>query len=182
METEQAANRQATEQDSTPNPPPPPPPPRDTNEEAINIAYGSENWHSLVDREWVDVIHRDTIRQERQSHQPSTRFSDAYISTMPSKRRKIVEQHKEDMRKRLCNGQNHVRLLTNTLESSIEESTRHPITSLQSLMNEVREDGNLVEAFEEDLKERLNDRLENDTDFDGKAFPNSEKCFRSKKQ
>ncbi|CAD5121213.1 DgyrCDS9748 [Dimorphilus gyrociliatus] len=183
MDTEQSTTRQPqtlAPMPSPPPPPPPPPPPQSSNEEHINIAYGSEEWHSLVDREWVDVIHRDTIRQECQSHATSNHLSDAYISTMPSKRRKIVEKHKEDMRKRLCNGQSHVRLLTNTLETTIEESTRRPITSIQSLMNDICEDGSLVEAFEEDIKERLNDRLEKDTDFDGSSFPNSEKCFRSK--
>jgi len=40
-------------------------------------------------QEWIPVITRDIIRQRRQAPQPS--LSDAYLSGMPSKRRKVTE-------------------------------------------------------------------------------------------
>lgn len=56
------------------------------------VVIGSEGWHSQVPADWVPLIARDTQRQRRQSQQPA--FSDAYLSGMPSKRRKIVTSSK----------------------------------------------------------------------------------------
>lgn len=59
---------------------------------AINVF--SEPWQSQVPPDWVPLIARDTQRQRKQTQQPP--FSDAYLSGMPSKRRKIVTSSKPE--------------------------------------------------------------------------------------
>lgn len=63
-----------------------------TVSEDTETVIGSEPWHSQVPADWVPIMTRDSQRQRTQGKQPA--FSDAYLSGMPSKRRKIVTSSK----------------------------------------------------------------------------------------
>lgn len=46
-------------------------------------------------QEWVPIIARDIHRLRRQGSQPP--YSDAYLSGMPTKRRKLIKNNKPDL-------------------------------------------------------------------------------------
>jgi hypothetical protein len=64
----------------------------DEPESLPNVVLGSETWHAQVPEDWVPILTRDVQRQRRQN--PQAPFSDAYLSGMPTKRRKIVNSTK----------------------------------------------------------------------------------------
>ncbi|PRD23629.1 UNVERIFIED_CONTAM: Large proline-rich protein BAG6 [Trichonephila clavipes] len=55
---------------------------------ATEVVLESDTWHSSVPQDWVPIITRDVQRQRRQAAQAP--FSNAYLSGMPSKRRRMV--------------------------------------------------------------------------------------------
>ncbi|XP_058177988.1 large proline-rich protein BAG6 [Anopheles ziemanni] len=73
-------------------PPVPPPRPTDDDEEMPTVNIGAESWHRHFPSNWIPVISRDLGRQRRQN--PQAPFSDAYISSMSSKRRKVITESK----------------------------------------------------------------------------------------
>uniref|UniRef100_A0A182NIL5 BCL2-associated athanogene 6 n=1 Tax=Anopheles dirus TaxID=7168 RepID=A0A182NIL5_9DIPT len=70
------------------------PPPRSAgDDEALpTVEVGVESWHQHFPSNWLPIITRDLGRQRRQS--PQAPFSDAYISGMSSKRRKLLAETK----------------------------------------------------------------------------------------
>uniref|UniRef100_A0A182SBN7 Uncharacterized protein n=1 Tax=Anopheles maculatus TaxID=74869 RepID=A0A182SBN7_9DIPT len=71
---------------------PVPPRPAADDEELPTVEFNAESWHRHFPSNWLPIITRDLGRQRRQS--PQAPFSDAYISGMSSKRRKLLSETK----------------------------------------------------------------------------------------
>ncbi|XP_076353017.1 large proline-rich protein BAG6 isoform X2 [Tachypleus tridentatus] len=143
-------------------------PPSDLTDEVV---IGAESWHAAVPTEWVPIITRDVQRQRRQA--PCAPFSDAYLSGMPSKRRKMMGK----------NG--HQNLLTpvqtilpNALQRAISAAGVRPLTSLDRITQDATQDERLHAAYREQLKCDIEERLENDLDYNPSRFPNANKYFK----
>ncbi|XP_022252816.1 large proline-rich protein BAG6-like [Limulus polyphemus] len=143
-------------------------PPSDLTDEVV---IGAESWHAAVPTEWVPIITRDVQRQRRQA--PCAPFSDAYLSGMPSKRRKMMGK----------NG--HQNLLTpvqtilpNALQRAITAAGVWPLTSLDQIRQDATQDEKLHAAYREQLKCDVQERLQNDLDYNPSRFPNADKYFK----
>lgn len=145
-----------------------------SEDEALpSVVVGSEPWHfNIANPSWIPVITRDLNRQRRQSPQPP--FSDAYLSGMTSKRRKLITDRKTPV--------DIPNMLADGIRCAITASGVPPTnTSVADIANSIVSDTTLQTSYKEALKSTVQDRLKNDADFDADRFPNSSKYFNSKK-
>lgn len=158
-------------QDSTPIPSPVAAEPLiDTEEPLPNVVIGSEPWHRGLSAEWIPIITRDTQRQRRQN--PQAPFSDAYLSGMPSKRRKIVAAAKPQ----------------GNLSQVISDGVRRAVTStglagavpLDVVAQAASTDLTLQSAYRDLLRSSVQSGLRDNPDFTAERFPNAANYFNVK--
>ncbi|KAF2889472.1 hypothetical protein ILUMI_16701 [Ignelater luminosus] len=136
------------------------------------VVLGSEPWHSQVPADWVPIIARDSQRQRKQTSQPP--FSDAYLSGMPSKRRKIVASSKPQ----------------GSLPQVITESVRRAVTAtgltnvapLDVVSQAAGADINIQSAYRDLLRSSVQSGLRDNEDFTPERFPNASNYFNNRPQ
>lgn len=132
-----------------------------------NVVWGSESWHGQTPEDWVPIITRDVQKQRRQEAQPP--FSDAYLSGMPSKRRKLINSAKPDA----------------NIRQVISESVRQVVTTaglsnaapLDEVAREASESPEIQAAYRNLLQTTVQNNLRNNEDFDPARFPNAALYF-----
>jgi hypothetical protein len=138
----------------------------------IQVVYGSEDWHSAVPTAWIPVITRDIVRQRRQAPQPP--LSDAYLSGMPSKRRRVMtrHRHREEF-------DEFAVIIPEVINRAAERAGVRPITSENQIHRDVLDSTQLCAAFQQQLNENIHQRLSTDSDYIHHKYPSIEKFFNS---
>ncbi|XP_018918099.2 uncharacterized protein [Bemisia tabaci] len=143
------------------------------NEPLPEVSIGSEGWHNHLRRqdlqEWVPIITRDAQYQRRQS--PQRPYSDAYLSGMPNKRRRLITAAKPP---------------TNRVSQFISESLERAITSADvgtssvtsSVVQHAAVDPTLRSAYVQQLRARTD--LSSNPDFNPSKYPNASNYFKKK--
>lgn len=139
----------------------------DDSEPLPNVVIGSENWHRGLSADWIPLIARDNQRQRRQGAQPP--FSDAYLSGMPNKRRKIVAAQKPQ----------------GSLSQVISEGVRRAVqttglanaVSLDVVGQAASSDVALQAAYRDLLRSSVQSGLQSNPDFNSDRFPNAANYF-----
>ncbi|GFY49551.1 large proline-rich protein BAG6 [Trichonephila inaurata madagascariensis] len=132
------------------------------------VVLESDTWHSSVPQDWVPIITRDVQRQRRQAAQAP--FSNAYLSGMPSKRRRIMNGNPTLLAP--SKG-----ALSEMLLQAISSAKVKPLTDVESLKKEAMTDVALQSSFHKHMKNSIQERLQSDLDYCSERFPNSEKYF-----
>ncbi|KAJ8927917.1 hypothetical protein NQ314_019547, partial [Rhamnusium bicolor] len=134
-----------------------------------NIVLGSEPWHGQVPEDWVPIIARDAQKQRRQNSQGP--FSDAYLSGMPSKRRKIVNSSKPQ----------------GSLPQVITESVRQAVTAtglssaapVETVAQAAGASPEIQAAYRNLLRSSVQASLRDNEDFTPDRFPNASNYFKN---
>jgi hypothetical protein len=141
----------------------------DEPESLPNVVLGSETWHAQVPEDWVPILTRDVQRQRRQN--PQAPFSDAYLSGMPTKRRKIVNSTKPQ----------------GSLPQVIAESVRRAVTAsglasvapLEVVSQGAGDSADIQTAYRNLLRTTVQTALRDNEDFTPERFPNASTYFKS---
>lgn len=163
----------------------PPPLSKKEGEDTLpSVVVGSEPWHTHLPPTWLPVITRDIVRQRRQNTQGP--YSDAYISGMSSKRRKLIAENKpsSDVPSLITDGVRHAFQSTginmanlSSTNAAVSNASANGPSTLDELTNAIADDAALQSSYCEAMKASIRERLAKDPDYDAKRFPNCSKYF-----
>ncbi|KAM7372710.1 hypothetical protein PAMP_007613 [Pampus punctatissimus] len=130
--------------------------------EQEEVAPEMEPWAAAVPPEWVPIIRHDMLSQRKIKAQPP--LSDAYLHGMPAKRRKTSQ----------CEGP-HLSL-SDAVSRAAHSAGVLPLTAPNSLQGEL-ERPELQEAYANQVKSDIKERVRDDPDYNSKRFPNTHRAF-----
>lgn len=129
--------------------------------------------------DWLPIIEADisTMEQQQQSSSNNSQqfFSDAYLSCIPRKRRRLLTATPDRV---LVLQPQPSTAITNILRRAITNSTTSNIDSLDQIIDTISNDLDLQRAYEDYIKSAIELRLKSDDDFSPQRFENSSKYFR----
>ncbi|BES99829.1 Domain of unknown function (DUF3538) [Nesidiocoris tenuis] len=166
----------------TPQPSQPPPPvmdvaPRSSTPQPMEVEDGVVVAEQLAEElpdviidvhpEWVPIISRDRERQRRQAVQGP--LSDAYLSGMPSKRRKIVSSAKPQG--------SLARVISESMSTAI---TAANVPVVGNVLESVASDSTVRRAYRDQIRQTVGSTIRSHPDFKADKYPNSAKLFDPK--
>ncbi|XP_006565471.2 large proline-rich protein BAG6 isoform X6 [Apis mellifera] len=159
-----------------------------TNFEASSLSEDREEipetfpGHEALPSDWVPIIARDGLRQRRQLQMQGitnggvATFSDAYLGTLPTKRRKLIEQQKP--RLLVSPTPNHSAIAASMERLVREGVTRAGVEEVEGAAIAVAVDPGVRRAFGQAIRDCLNPHRFGTPDFpDPLRFPNATKYF-----
>jgi hypothetical protein len=135
-----------------------------------DMVVGTEPWQRVLPSDWVPIVARDAHAGSNAAQQMP--FSDAYLSTQPAKRRKVVSESKPE----------------GTVQQELSESLEEAMARGQSavgaaqvlhLARDVAASPSVQQAALREALLVLNRRLASNSDFSHERFPLSAKKFGS---
>ncbi|XP_003427974.1 large proline-rich protein BAG6 isoform X2 [Nasonia vitripennis] len=152
--------------------------PMDLNGEEIPETFpGAEH----LPPEWVPIIARDSVIQRRQTQLQAQQggpipFSDAYLSGLPSKRRKLIEQQKPQL---LVSPTANSTAITASVERLVREGIGHTqLEEAEGAAHAVAATPAVRNAFGQAIKDCLHPGRLRTPDFPNSArFPNASRLF-----
>ncbi|KAJ8919800.1 hypothetical protein NQ315_006329 [Exocentrus adspersus] len=141
----------------------------DDAEPLPNIVIGSEPWHGQVPEDWVPIIARDAQKQRRQN--PQGPFSDAYLSGMPSKRRKIVASGKPQG--------SLPQVITESVRQAVTATGLSSVAPLETVAQAAGASTEIQAAYRSLLRSNVQANLRDNEDFTPERFPNAAHYFNS---
>ncbi|XP_024084272.1 large proline-rich protein bag6-A isoform X2 [Cimex lectularius] len=132
-----------------------------------DVIIGAEQWHNHVPPDWVPIITRDRERQRRQTAQGA--LSEAYLSGMPSKRRKVVTSTKPHS--------NLARVISESMTTAMGAAGVSPV---ESVAENAGTDMSIRAAYKEQVRTTVEAKLRTNPDYKPEKYPNAAKLFGPK--
>ncbi|XP_044731694.1 large proline-rich protein bag6 isoform X2 [Chrysoperla carnea] len=136
-----------------------------------DVNIGTESWHNNVPSDWVSVVTRDCQVQRHETAQPP--YSDAYLSSVPAKRRKVIS----------CNKPQGTlpQVITESLRQAVLTTGLSQVAPIDHVVGAAGGDAALQAAYREELRQSIRSRPSHATPpgiAPLKRFPNASICFQ----
>ncbi|XP_032573839.1 large proline-rich protein BAG6 isoform X13 [Drosophila sechellia] len=144
------------------------------------VIVGSEPWHMSFPNDWLPVITRD-LQTQSESNRPQQPFSDAYISGMSAKRRKIIQSEKPtaSVECLLANGVQRA-IQSVGLGGSNGGSASSSSISMDTVIGSIAHDPTIQAAYTDAVRNSLKERIQRDVDFKTSKYPQIAKFTEQK--
>ncbi|XP_013100529.1 large proline-rich protein bag6-A isoform X2 [Stomoxys calcitrans] len=140
-----------------------------------SVVPGSEPWHRNFPNDWLPIITRDI--QNQTEHPPSQPpYSDAYISGMSSKRRKLVQHSKPPTEISALIADSVSKAIQNAGVGS-STSANQPQTP-DEIARAIANDSSVQSACTESVRINVRERLKKEPDYEPEKFPKSAKFIQ----
>ncbi|XP_017863256.1 PREDICTED: uncharacterized protein LOC108613950 isoform X3 [Drosophila arizonae] len=145
------------------------------------VTVGSEPWHNSFPHDWLPVITRD-LQTQTEQNLPQPPYSDAYISGMSAKRRKIIQNEKSS---------NVECLISSGVQRALQNSglagtngggagNVNPTVNPDVVINAIAHDAVVQASYTEAVRNSARERLKQDIDYNPSKYPQITKFTEQK--
>lgn len=127
--------------------------------------------------DWIPIIEADigVLEQQIADNNSQPFFSDAYLSSIPRKRRRLLASNSNRV---LILQPSPSQAIANLLRRAILSSSSFNMDSLDQVLGTISSDQNLQTAYEDYIKTAVEARLRSDYDYCPEKFEHSSKYFK----
>ncbi|XP_016924652.4 large proline-rich protein BAG6 isoform X10 [Drosophila suzukii] len=144
------------------------------------VIVGSEPWHMSFPNDWLPVITRDLQTQTEQNDRPQPPFSDAYISGMSAKRRKIIQSEKPTANVECLIANGVQRAIQSAGLGGTSGSASSSSISVDSVIGSIAHDSAIQASYTDAVRNGVRERIKQDADFKPSKYPQIAKFVEQK--
>ncbi|EDV97034.1 GH14892 [Drosophila grimshawi] len=145
------------------------------------VTPGSEPWHNSFPNDWLPVITRD-LQTQTEQNQAQPPYSDAYISGMSAKRRKIIQTEKPptNVECLIASGVQRAIHRTGLSNSSGGGNATNPAINPDVIINAIAHDAVVQASYTDAVRTNVRDRIKHDIDYKSGKYPQITKFTEQK--
>ncbi|XP_011180741.2 large proline-rich protein bag6-B isoform X3 [Zeugodacus cucurbitae] len=138
-----------------------------------HVSAGSEPWHRNFPIDWLPIIRHD-LGTQSVNPPNQTPFSDAYISGMSAKRRKMIQNNKPpaDINSLIARS---VRKAIQTVGPRASTTAAAESLTAEEITEAIANDATVNTSFREAVRTNVRERLQKDNNFKADKFPHTAK-------
>ncbi|KAH8257471.1 hypothetical protein KR038_010403 [Drosophila bunnanda] len=144
------------------------------------VIVGSEPWHMSFPNDWLPVITRDLQTQTEQSNRPQPPYSDAYISGMSAKRRKIIQSEKPTANVECLIASGVKRAILNCGLGGVNGSASSSSISADTVIGSIAHDVPTQASYTDAVRSIVRERIKQDADYKPNKYPQIAKFAEQK--
>ncbi|KAH8379440.1 hypothetical protein KR009_005057 [Drosophila setifemur] len=145
-----------------------------------NVIVGTEPWHMSFPNDWLPVITRD-LQTQTENNRPQPPYSDAYISGMSAKRRKIIQSEKPTASVECLIASGVQRAMQSAgLNGANGSSTGSSSIDADAVIGSIAHDATIQATYTDAVRSGVRERIKQDVDYKPNKYPQIAKFAEQK--